>query len=120
MRPAVRYCGGLSASPLAFLSALLKGRASLETWKQLAGRHVLFTHKGRGAVVLAVKALGLKPGDEILVPAYNCGAELEALAHAGLQVVLYRVDSNTQIDLDDAQRRVTAKTRALYVIHYFG
>ena len=117
----VRYCGGVNASPLSMLGAWIKGpKSDLTNWRQLPGRHVLFTHKGRGAIALAAKALNLKAGDEVLVPAYNCGAEVEALVYAGLRVILYRVDSSARIDLEDAARRKTNRTRALYIIHYFG
>lgn len=78
------------------------------------------THMGRNAIWQAVRVLGLNPGDEILVPAYNCGSEIDPLFSHGLTVVPYRVRQSTQIDVVDISNRVTQRTRAVYVTHYFG
>lgn len=78
------------------------------------------TYLGRNAVWQAVRILGLNPGDEVLVPAYNCGSEIDPLIHYGLTVVPYRVSRSAQVDLKDIHRRITKKTKAVYVTHYFG
>jgi dTDP-4-amino-4,6-dideoxygalactose transaminase len=62
----------------------------------------------------------IKKGDEILVPAYNCGTEIDPFVHYGLSVIFYRVDRDAKIDLENLLQRVTSKTRAIYVTHYFG
>jgi dTDP-4-amino-4,6-dideoxygalactose transaminase len=62
----------------------------------------------------------LHAGDEILVPAYNCGTEIDPFLSQGLSVIFYRVDRAARIDFEDLQRRVTSNTRAIYVTHYFG
>jgi perosamine synthetase len=85
-----------------------------------AGRKVSFSFNTRVAIRQACDLLGLRPGDEVLAPAYHCGSELDPLRHAGLTVRLYPVDPATRIDLAELTRRITARTRAVYVIHYFG
>jgi dTDP-4-amino-4,6-dideoxygalactose transaminase len=80
----------------------------------------VLTHQGRSAVALGCRALGLGPGDEVLVPSYNCGTEVEAVRAAGPAPVLYRVDAAGRIDAGDVRARITPRTRAIYVIHYFG
>jgi dTDP-4-amino-4,6-dideoxygalactose transaminase len=64
--------------------------------------------------------LGLRPGDEVLMPSYNCGTELEAVLSTGAMVSLYRVDRRGRIDVDDVRTRLTTLTRAVFVTHYFG
>lgn len=76
--------------------------------------------RGRTALWNGIKLLGLKPGDNFLFPAYHCGSELDVLVAAGLDVGFYRVDRKCKIDLDELCRLATAKTRGLYLIHYFG
>ena len=78
------------------------------------------THRGRTAVALACGMLGLAAGHEVLFPSYHCGTELDALLHAGVTPVAYRVTRQCEIDLDDLISRKTDRTRAVYLIHYFG
>jgi dTDP-4-amino-4,6-dideoxygalactose transaminase len=80
----------------------------------------MLTYQGRVAIALACQYWGLGPSDEVLVPAYNCGTEVDPLLRSGAKVVLYRVDSRAAVDVQDIQRRATARTRLVYVTHYFG
>ena len=74
---------------------------------------------GRNAVFHGARLLGLA-GSEVLVPAYHHGVEVGALVAAGAIPRFVRVDARMRLDLDDAERRVGPRTRALYVIHYAG
>ncbi len=89
-------------------------------WPQFMGRQVIWTYRGRVANMLACRYLGLKPGDEVLMPAYNCGTEVDPFLRFGVNVVLYRVDLHANIDINDIRRRVTKRTRMLYITHYLG
>lgn len=91
-----------------------------ESWPQLQGRTVIGTHRGRTAIYLACRLLGLDGRDEILVPTYSCGTELDALLQAGLNLIGYRVTKQCEIDLDDLTSKKSNRTRAVYLIHYFG
>ncbi len=73
----------------------------------------------RNAVWDAVQLLGLA-GKEVLVPAYHHGVELETLLAAGVKPIFYRVDTSMRADYQDAKRKLTKSTAALYVIHYAG
>jgi dTDP-4-amino-4,6-dideoxygalactose transaminase len=84
------------------------------------GRHVHFSFNTRTAIRVACDALGLTPGDEVLVPAYNCGSEIDPLLHAGLSVTIYPVGRDLVADPDAIARRISPRTRAVYVTHYFG
>ncbi|NTU73056.1 DegT/DnrJ/EryC1/StrS aminotransferase family protein [Candidatus Roizmanbacteria bacterium] len=84
------------------------------------GRQVVYTHKGRSGLGLLCHHWNLQSGDEILMPSYNCGTEIDPFVYHGLKVIFYRVDQQAQLDLEDLQSRVTAKSRMIYVTHYFG
>jgi perosamine synthetase len=85
-----------------------------------AGRRVVYGYNTRVVIRAACDLLRLKPGDEVLAPAYNCGSELDPFLHAGLTVALYPVDLRAQIDPIAVERLVTPRTRAVYMTHYFG
>jgi perosamine synthetase len=87
---------------------------------QLRGRWVIGTYRGRSAVALACCLLGVGPGHEVLVPSYNCGTEVDAVLHSGAQIVGYRVSRRCEIDMQDLIARRSSRTKAVYLIHYFG
>lgn len=89
-----------------------------EAWFQSA--RVSYVQAARTAIYKAFSVLKLRRGDEVLVPSYNCGSEVDALVHAGANVRLFRVGRNGEIDTGDLASRITNATRAVYVIHYFG
>ncbi len=76
--------------------------------------------KGRQALWHGVRALDAQPGDEILVPAYNCGSEVEALVRAGFACRFYEGTANLAPDESELDRLLGPRARALYVIHYLG
>lgn len=70
---------------------------------------------------LAVEALGIGPGDEVLVPAWTFTSTAEVVRYMGARPVLVDVDPATlNMDLEDARRRVTERTRALMPVHIAG
>jgi perosamine synthetase len=76
---------------------------------------------GTAALHVAVLALGIGPGDEVLVPAYTFPATANVVALAGATPVLVDVDPVTMnIDPEDAARRVTRRTKAVLAVHLFG
>ncbi|NJM81621.1 MAG: DegT/DnrJ/EryC1/StrS aminotransferase family protein [Tabrizicola sp.] len=105
---AVSFASLVKRDPSGGVAALFKGRRA---------SHWFST---RVAIRRGCDVLGLKPGDEVLVPAYNCGSETDPLRHAGLTVSLYPVNRQTGVDPDEVARRITPRTRAIYLIHYFG
>ncbi|MFM7135318.1 MAG: DegT/DnrJ/EryC1/StrS family aminotransferase [Planctomycetota bacterium] len=87
---------------------------------QFRGRRVHGTFSGRAAIALACDVLALAPGDEILVPSYTCGTELDALLRQGLVLRGYSVDRSCRFDLEEIKSRAGGRTKAVYVVHYFG
>jgi hypothetical protein len=77
------------------------------------------THLGRGAVWLALRAMGLGAGSRLAMPSYHCGSEVEAARLAGLEISFYRVDPSLRVDEDDLAGRA-ADADATYLISHFG
>jgi len=75
---------------------------------------------GRAALYFAVKTAELPRESRFLIPAFHCGVEVEAVRRAGYHVDFYNIKKNLHIDFENMAQRITDKTRALIVIHYFG
>jgi dTDP-4-amino-4,6-dideoxygalactose transaminase len=76
---------------------------------------------GTDAVELALRAAGVGPGDEVVVPANTFVATAEAVARAGARVVLVDCDPRTYlIDVEAALAAVTPATRAIAPVHLYG
>src|SRR5262245_41064619 len=82
-------------------------------------QHAVAVSSGTAALHLAVLALGLEPGDEVLLPAYTFPATANVVALAGLTPVLVDVDPET-MNLDPARVEVGPRTRAILAVHLFG
>ena len=87
----------------------------------LGGGQCLATNSGTSALHIAIGALGLRPGDEVIVPAFSFIATAQAVLHEGAVPVFADVDPVTfNIDPVDAAARVTARTRAIVPVHLHG
>jgi dTDP-4-amino-4,6-dideoxygalactose transaminase len=81
--------------------------------------HAVAVSSGTAALHLAVLALGLESGDEVIVPAYTFPATANVVAIAGLNPVLVDVDPVT-MNVDPAQVEPTHRTKAIVAVHLFG
>ena len=81
--------------------------------------HAIAVSSGTAAIHVAVLALGIGPGDEVIVPAYTFPATANVVALAGATPVLVDVDADT-FNIDPAKARVTPRTKAIMPVHLFG
>ena len=87
----------------------------------LGVEHAIGVANGTDALVLALDALGIGPGDEVICPAYTFYATAEAIARHGGTPVFAEIDPQTMnLDPSDVRRRITAKTKAIMPVHLFG
>jgi perosamine synthetase len=78
-------------------------------------------NSGTSALHLSLIALGIKNGDEVIIPSYVCTALLNAINYVGARAVLADIDRESfNISLLDVRNRITDKTRAIIVPHMFG
>lgn len=87
----------------------------------LTAKHVIPCANGTDALQIAMMALGLKPGDEVIVPTFTYVATAEVIALLGLTPVMVDVDPQTfNITADLIEPAMTERTRAIVPVHLFG
>ncbi|MBR4802173.1 MAG: DegT/DnrJ/EryC1/StrS family aminotransferase [Bacteroidales bacterium] len=110
-------------------SAFIKGKAVEEFEANLARylgvKHVVGCGNGTDALQIALMALGLEPGDRVLVPAFTYVATAEVIALLRLVPVMYDVNPRTfntdaQVSLEYMDELVEERTRAIVPVHLFG
>lgn len=80
---------------------------------------VICVSSGTAALHLALMAIGLQEGDEVLVPSITYVASYQAISGTGATPVSCDVDPKTiLIDLNDAEKKITQKTKAIMPVHY--
>lgn len=84
-------------------------------------KHAIGCANGTDALQIALMALGLKPGDEVIVPAFTYVATAEVIGLLNLIPVMIDVESNTfNITVDTLEKVLTPKTKAIVPVHLFG
>ncbi len=89
--------------------------------KYLRVKHVIPCANGTDALQIALMALNLKKGDEVITANFTFAATVEAIAFLGLTPVLVDVDADTfNIDVKEIEKAITPKTKAIIPVHLFG
>ena len=106
-------------------SAFIKGEEVAIFEKKLAeclqADYLITCANGTDALQIALMALELKPGDEVIIPAFTYVATAEVIALLGLQPVMVDVDEDTfNISLSGIANAITSRTRAIIPVHLFG
>jgi perosamine synthetase len=84
-------------------------------------RYATTVSNGTVALHLALVALGIGPGDEVIVPTLTYIASVNAIAYTGATPVFVDSAADTwQIDPDDVRRKITPRTRAIMAVHLYG
>lgn len=84
-------------------------------------KHVVGCANGTDALQIALMALELKPGDEVIIPAFTYVATAEVIALLRLKPVMVDVDPLTfNIDVEKLEKAITHKTKAIIPVHLFG
>ncbi|NCA02840.1 MAG: aminotransferase class I/II-fold pyridoxal phosphate-dependent enzyme [Sphingomonadaceae bacterium] len=87
----------------------------------LGVKHALGVSSGTDALLLALMALGIGEGDEVLLPSFTFFATAGSVSRLGATPVWVDVDPHHfNIDLADAARKVGPRTRAIMPVHLFG
>ena len=87
----------------------------------LNGTKVIACANGTDALQIAFMALGLKPGDEVIVPAFTYAATAEVIGLLGLTPVMVDVDPQTfNLTLENILPAISPKTKAIAPVHLFG
>ena len=87
----------------------------------LSVKHVIPCANGTDALQIAMMALGLQPGDEVITADFTFAATVEVIALLQLTPVLVDVDMyNMNISIDAIRKAITPKTKAIVPVHLFG
>ncbi len=87
----------------------------------LGVRHVIPCANGTDALQIALMALGLKPGDEVITPSFTYIATVEVVALLGLKPVFVDVDADTfTINMESVKKAITPRTKAIIPVHLYG
>ncbi len=92
-----------------------------QEYKRFLGTdYALAVNSGTSALVCALIAVGVGPGDEVIIPAYTWVATAAAVVLVNAIPVLAEIDSSLTLDPLDVERKITARTKALLVVHMRG
>lgn len=87
----------------------------------LGGAQVISCANGTDALQIALMALQLEQGDEVIVPSFTFVASVEVIALLGLKPIVVDVDENTFLmKLEDIEASLSARTKAIIPVHLFG
>lgn len=104
-----------------FINGPSVSKFSQELSEYLSGAYVVPCANGTDSLQIAMMALDLEPGDEIIVPAFTYVATAEVIGLLKLVPVMVDVDPNTfNISKDEILKAITPKTKAIVPVHLFG
>ena len=99
--------------------AVKEFQSDLETYLNI--KHVIPCANGTDALQIAMMALDLKQGDEVITANFTYVATAEVIGLLGLRPVLVEVNQDTfNIDIESIERNITSKTKAIVPVHLFG
>ncbi|HUX14455.1 MAG TPA: aminotransferase class I/II-fold pyridoxal phosphate-dependent enzyme, partial [Spirochaetia bacterium] len=85
-----------------------------------AVKHALAVSSGTAALITALSAAGIGPGDEVIVPGYTFIASISSIIMCNAVPVLAEIDESLTLDPDDVERRITPHTKAILAVHMLG
>ena len=83
-------------------------------------RYAQAVTSGTAAVKVALKALGVRPGDEVITQCFTFVATAEAILELGATPVFTQIDAILNMDPEDLERRITPRTKAIVPVHMLG
>ncbi len=87
----------------------------------VGGRHCLAVNSGTSALHMALLAVGVKPGDEVVVPSFTFAATANAVRLAGATPVFVDIEADSFcIDPAEVEAAITPRTRAVMPVHLYG
>jgi dTDP-4-amino-4,6-dideoxygalactose transaminase len=91
-----------------------------EVAKKFGAKYGLAVTSGTSALIVALQALKIGPGDEVICPGYTFIASISSIITAGAVPVLAEIDESLTIDPNDIESRITPRTKAIMAVHMLG
>lgn len=97
-------------------------RAFDQEWAAFCGsKHAIGVGSGTDALQLAIRALGIAPGDEVITVSFTFFATAEAIFYSGARPILVDIDERTfNMDVAQVADRITPRTKAIIPVHLYG
>lgn len=122
LNPNIGFVQGLKAIPYILRNADIEIEAFEKDFGQLHGApytaHTFYT--GRSAWFAILKALDIRKGDEVLIPAFTCVAVVNPIRWLGAKPVYVDITDDFVMDLEDAERKMSEHTKVILAQHTFG
>src|ERR1700690_709810 len=81
--------------------------------QKVKSKYALFVCNGTAALKLALMAIGVKAGDEVIMPSFTFIATIEAILELGAIPVIAEIDSSLNMDPVDLEKKITKRTKAI-------
>jgi 8-amino-3,8-dideoxy-alpha-D-manno-octulosonate transaminase len=88
--------------------------------RRMGVNHALAVTSGTAALRVALAALGVGPGDEVITQSFTFVATVEAIIESGATPIIAEIDDTLNLDPADLQKKITPRTRAIIVVHMLG
>lgn len=83
-------------------------------------RYAVAVNSGTSALLAAMVALGIGPGDEVIVPGFTFVASISAIVYTGTVPVLAEIDRTFNLDPEDVKAKISPRTKAIMAVHMMG
>ena len=91
-----------------------------ELCEKVDSKYSILMTSGHAVLTSALVAMGIGPGDEVIVPAYTYIATAIAVVAAGAVPIIAEINETLMIDPDDIEKKITEKTKAIIPVHMMG
>ncbi len=88
--------------------------------KFFSSKYVQCVSSGTAAIKIALKSLGIKPGDEVITQGFNFIATIEAILDVGATPIITNIDDTLNMCPVDLKKKITSKTKAVIPVHMLG
>ena len=88
--------------------------------KRMGTNNALAVTSGTSALLVALKAFGIGPGDEVITQAFTFVATVEAIVESGATPVIAEIDASLNIAPEDVTNHISSSTKAIIVVHMLG
>lgn len=88
--------------------------------EKLGSQHATAVSSGTAALKIALKALGINPGDEVITQSFTFIATIEAILDVGAVPVVTNLDRHLNLDPMELEKKITSKTKAVIPVHMHG
>ncbi len=88
--------------------------------KKFGSKYVQCVSSGTAAIKIALKSLGVRPGDEVITQSFNFIATIEAILDCGAKPIITGINNDLNMPADEIAKLITKKTKAVILVHMLG